>query len=58
MASCNNQSAENEIPDPQGTKEGYPSVTIGNQYTETSFSNEITIIIVGDITNVGNYCNQ
>ena len=34
------------------------SVTIGNQYTETSFSNEITIIIVGDITNVGNYCTQ
>ena len=34
------------------------SVAIGNQYTETSFSNEITIIIVGDITNVGNYCNQ
>lgn len=34
------------------------SVAIGNQYTETSFSNEITIIIVGDITNVGNYCTQ
>ena len=34
------------------------SVAIGNQYTETSFSNEVTIIIVGDITNVGNVCTQ
>lgn len=33
------------------------SISIGNQYTETSFANEVTIIIVGDITNVGNSCS-
>ena len=34
------------------------SVSIGNQYTESSFANEVTIIIVGDITNVGNVCTS
>ena len=33
------------------------SISIGNQFTETSFANEVTIIIVGDITNVGNSCS-
>jgi|TARA_B110000238_G_C15834123_1_gene314075 hypothetical protein len=33
------------------------SISIGNQYTDTSFANEVTIIIVGDITNVGNSCS-
>ena len=34
------------------------SVSIGNQYTESTFANEVTIIIVGDITNVGNVCTS
>jgi len=33
------------------------SISIGNQFTESSFANEVTIIIVGDITNVGNSCS-
>ena len=35
---------------------GFGSVDIGNQFVDKGLGNEINVIIVGDVINVGNYC--
>lgn len=35
---------------------GCGSVEIGNQYVSEGIGNEISVVIVGDVLNVGNYC--
>ena len=35
---------------------GCGSVDIGNQFVDKGLGNEINVIIVGDVINVGNYC--
>lgn len=35
---------------------GCGSVDIGNQFVDKGLGNEINVIIIGDVINVGNYC--
>lgn len=35
---------------------GCGSVEIGNQYVSDGLGNEVSVVIVGDVLNVGNYC--
>lgn len=37
---------------------GCGSVEIGNQYVDTSIAHDISVVIVGDVINVGNRCGR